>query len=488
MTIAHRLRITWKTSGVADESSYLVGASGAARLVPHGQHIVSGRGIVSAMTFSLSNVTKRFSTGNAAGALYADLAAGAWYRRRVEFDVAENGGPWQRVFTGYIKTWREENVSVTSPGTVQIEARTVDDFLLQEKKSTTLASLQGIVGAGKTEKDILAEWFALAGLGAGDYALDYGVFVVGYAHLDEESVLEDAWQLAAAVGGRIYVDADGIVQYENALAWVNKTTPVETIDRAQAGQLALEYSDDDLYSKVTVEASGRMRGLLDVIYTPEEGDFVIPAGQTKTITVRLRQPALAVASISYSPASHGGYDLSASVSMGAPAYYAQRIVIPFTNAHSRLDAVLRNFRVVGVPVIGAPSSEYTGDAGAAAFWTDKAKRARTISGNYYVQSLEQAHFLAQVVLDYSKLPKAAISLAAVTGKATRRVGQRVRITDPDAYPSGTDAIILGLRWRYDASGFTQDVEAVDVDDLFPLEPYFVIGTNTLGAGSRPIFY
>lgn len=487
MTIAARLRIYWK-SGVADESAYLIGASGAGRLAAQGQHIISGRGIVSSMTFSLADVTKRFSSGYAAGALYADLAGGEWYRRKVEFDVSENGGAWTRVFTGYIKSWREENVSLASPAVVNVEARTRDDFLLQEKRSTSLASLRAIVGGAKTEKDILAEWLALAGLAPADYSLDYGVFVIRYAWLHKESVLEDAWQLAAAVGGRIYVDEDGILRYRNALAWVNKTTPVETIDRAQASQLAIEWTDDDLYTRVTAEASGRMLGLLDVVYTPEEGDFVIPAGTTKALSLDLRQPVFSVASISYSAVSTGGMDLSASVTMGAPTYNAQGIAVSFTNAHTRLDAVLRNFRIVGVPIIGAPSSEFEAYASALPFWSDKEERVRAISGNVYIQTIDQAQFVAQVVLDYSKLPAATISLSGVAGKASRRLGQRIRITDPDAYPAGTDAIIVALRWRYDVSGFTQDMEALDVEELFPDEPYFVIGTNVLGAATRPLFY
>jgi len=495
-TIAYRLYIAWDGTNYVAESARLLQASGENRLTSP-DAIGSGRGIVDRCTLELDNRDGRYSPLNSGGALYANIQAGGAYNRPMYLEVSIDGGSnYYKVFTGVIKIPQETTPTPTKPATVTIDCRSVDELLLGRRMSISIADLQMQSAAGYTEGDTIAYWVQLAGKSA---TADDGVFVLPYAWMDDESVLEEIWQIAAATGGRFYADPDGTFRYEDMTHWLKAphTTSQETFTRADFQELQPVYSDGELYNSVTVEASARTLGASDVLWEPDE-PVTIPPSSTKAITCRYRQPAYSANFPSWKAATAGGIDKTSDVTVTVTASYVQRMEISITNAATEA-VTLHPFNLAGVALTGGPTQEETRTSAAngsnSAWWTSRGTtRSKAIRGNAYIQTRAQAGTLAHFLLRRSEAPRLTYKLKGCPGKSSRRCGDLVTINDTAIMSSARNAFISAINWRLTQNGFTQDIEALDASGLYPYQAtgYFILGTNKLGASggslTAPIFY
>ena len=490
-----KIEIDWTgTATYVDESANLLAARGEMRLTAPGSALMAPKGSVSRMSVTLFNrkdaVTgRRYSPLNTASPLYSALADGGAYHRPMRFSVSVDGGStYVRVFTGVIKIPSEGVPTPTNEATIDIECRTVDETLLQLKLSTTQAAFAANVLAQPTEAELIKQVLEHAdiGLTSSDYEIDRGAFPFQWFWLDDESALDELWSLAAAAGGRLYANADGLLVYENMQHWLFHDEASETLDRASYERLTLRYDDRDIYSDVTVEAAPRRLAEDAVLWEPDEA-IQVPAGGTRAVTAKLRQPAFAVDAVEYTAVTSGGLDLTAQVTM-AVTVYAQRVEMTFTNANATFAATLTGLTITGTPVAGGPDIEETA-ASAATFWTDRRPRARSVRGNVYIQTRAQARALAEFLRDTQETPRLSYSLQGLFGEPARRVGDRITIDDDQVMSAERDAYITAVTWTFDRGGYRQSVEAIDATSVFKydLDEYFILGTDELGGGKR-IFY
>jgi len=350
--------------------------------------------------------------------------------------------------------------------------------------------------AGYTEGDIIAYWVQLAGKSA---TADDGVFVLPWAWMDDESVLEEMWTIASATGGRFYADPDGTFRYEDMTHWLKAphTTSQETFTRADFTELQPVYADNELYNVVTVEASSRTLGAADVLWEPDE-PVTIPPSSTKAITCRYRQPAYSANFPSWKAATNGGIDKTSSVTVTVTGSYVQRMELSITNAATEA-VTLHPFNLSGVALTGGPTQEETRTSAAngsnSAWWTSRGTtRSKAIRGNAYIQTRAQAGTLAHFLLRRSEAPRLTYKLKGCPGKSSRRCGDLVTINDTAIMSAARTAFISGISWRLNQNGFTQDLEMLDAQGLYPYQAtgYFILGTNKLGASggslTAPIFF
>lgn len=494
-TIAYRLYIAWNGSTYVNESSRLLQASGENRLTSP-DAIGSGRGIVDRCQLELDNRDGRYSPLNSSGALYSSIQAGGAYNRPMYLEVSIDGGSnYYKVFTGVIKIPQETTPTPTKPATVTIDCRSVDEILLGRRMSLSVADLQMQNDGGYTEGDIINYWVQLAGKSA---TCDDGVFVLPYAWMDDESVLEEIWQIAAATGGRFYADPEGTFRYEDMTHWLKSphTTSQETFTRADFAELQPIYSDSELYNSVTVEASARYMGAADVLWEPDE-PVVVPPSSTKAITARFRQPAWTASAPTWKAATQGGVDKTSSVTVSVTASYVQRMELSIVNAATEA-VYMHPFNISGVALTGGPTQEETRTSAANgsnnSWWTSRGTtRSKAIRGNAYIQTRAQAGTLAHFLLRRSEAPRLTYKLRGCPGKSSRRCGDLVTINDTAIMSSSRTAFITAISWRLTVSGFSQDIEAIDAESLYPYqsEGYFVVGVNKLGASgslTARIFY
>jgi len=493
--IAYRLYIAWDGSNYVDESARLIQATGENKLTAPDQ-IAQGRGIVDRCTLELVNENGRYSPLNSGSALYASIQAGGAYHRPMYLETAVDGSTYSRVFTGIIKMPQEITPTPNAAAGVRFECRSIDERLLGRRMSTSAADLRANNAAGVREGDVIGQWLTLAGTSG---MIDKGMFVVPYAWMDDESVLEEIWTLASACGGRFYADPDGTLRYEDMTHWLKSphNTSQETFTRADFTSLEPVYGDAELYSSVTVEASPRDVGGSDVLWEPDE-QVVVPPNSSKAVTARLRQAAYSIDAPNWKAATAGGNDITASVTVSIVAYNVQRVEMSVANAHTTAAAYMHPFSISGRALTGGPAQEETRTSAAngsnGAWWSSRGTtRTKSIRGNAYIQTGAHAGALAQAQLHRSEAPRLTYRLRGCPGKPSRRVGDRITINDTAIMSSGRDAFITGISWRMTQNGFTQDIEAIDAAGLFPYaaSEYFVIGTNKLGAagtGTGRIFY
>lgn len=501
--IAFDLRIDWTfTDTFVDESARLIEANGTLRLAAPESGITSPRGTIDQCTLILNNSDGRFSPLNTGGALYSDIALGGAYHAPMYLRVSIDGGSnYDRVFTGVIKIPKEGPPYPGVAATVQIDCRSRDEVLLNKRLSTPLATFQSLHNNGSTESDIIESFLDAAGLSSSDYTLDPGMFVIPWAWLDDESPIEDIWQLAAACGGRFYCDPDGEFRYENMTHWLMSPhdTSQETLTASGYGRMeGPTYNDRELYNAVTVIASPREQLARGTLWAADQTE-VVPANTTKTIVAKLRQPAYEIDTVNFTAVSSGGKNMASDISI-TTTRYAQRVELEITNSHATYAAELVALSLTGVPVSGGPSIEEA-KSSTKTFWTsftsDRPGRTRLVRGNQYIQTQAQAAALSEFLRDRYELPRLSWKLYNVPGVPGRRLGDRITVGNANAMSANRDAFITSIRWRLSGRGFVQDLELIDRGNetdgngLYKVDEYFILGTNELGAATydiAPVYY
>lgn len=479
--VNERFRVAWDGSNYIDEAANLIEATGKAQFTAPGAAIVASTGMAAQMSITLRNNSRRYSVLNTGSPIYSSIQAGGFYLRPCIFEIQIDGGAWQRIFTGVVKEMRETVLAADLSPVVIFDCRGRDELLMNRRLSTALLRQSN-------EAAIITAWLTAAGLTGGDMLIDTGLITINEAWLDDEPITSDAWQLAAACGGRFYCNADGKFCYENAQHWL--FSPYTTSQQTYAWHYrscSLSYKDSDLYSDVTVEANVRSVDAAGALWTPEE-PITVPAGQSRTITAQFRYPAASISGTTWTATTAGGLNLGGAVLLSSANYYAQRAILTFSNS-SAYQAVLQGLTISGVPLVGGPRHEESA-ASANAFWTNRARRSRRLN-NIYVQSQGQARMLAAMLKDWSELPRLFFQIQNAVGNPARRLGDRITLNDSGA-GAAQDGFITGINWRYSLSnGFTQTLDVVAASNLYPYAAtpgYFVLGTDTAGTSSKRAFY
>ena len=493
--VRYRLYIDWDFNGVyTDESAYLESARGDMRLTPPADALTGGSGIISSMSLVLRNPSGRFSPLRTDGALYSYLANGGGYHAPCYLEVSINGGTnYYRVFTGVLKLPQESTLTSRENPLITIEARSREETLLQRRASSTITAMNQWHETGGYETNYIYSWLSDYGISGGDITLDPPMFRIPFGWLDDESPIEEAWNLAAACGGRLYADPDGEFVYENLAHWetaTRSTTSQATFTRDSFGSLAIRYDDSEMYNVVTVEAAPRVLGGTDVVWQSDDQIGIEP-GATLPFTARYDTPVYTVTGYDYEARTAGGWTATANVSASV-TYYAQRAEFEFTNSGTE-KAYLTSFRILGVPVIGAPEQEQSRnstDHGInASFFTTRGGRTKSVRGNPYIQTPAHAGTLAQFMLRRLEVPRVTLLLSQCAGVPALRLSDRITVTDASTLSSSQAAIVSGITWSLSLrGGFTQDIEAIQVASLYPnTGNYFVVGTHALGS-SRKVFF
>ena len=490
-TVAAKFEVDWTgTDTWVDETAYLQSATGSAQLAPAASALFASRGTADTMTVTLFDNARRFNPLNSSGALYSAIQSGKAYHRPARFSIQVSGGSWIRVFTGVLKLPKESGPTASEAGTVTFTVRSMDELYLNDRQSTTIANMA--LMSGEDEATIIEYWLDTAGVSVLDIQADPGLFQIPWSWLDDESIIEDCWQLASACGGRFYVDVDGQFCYENAFHWLTAphTTSQQTYSRTtDYSKLTITLDDSDLFSDITVVAAARTAGPVGQLWAPD-GPIVVPASTTRTIVAPLRQPLAGVnGTLSYTVVTHGGRRVSSGVTV-TPSWYAQRCVITVANANAYA-VVLQQASITGAQLAGGNQHEETATSNTS-FWNSRSRRVRRFTGNPYVQTSAQASALAEMMRDYSQGVRLKYQLSNVVGNPERKLGDLITISDTIMLAAGNKtAYITGLAWKWDKSGFSHtSIDCIDAATLYPYATspgYFIIGSSLLG-GTHKVFY
>lgn len=510
--VAGKIEIDWAGAGLfTDESANLISVKGSSNLTAPQQALSSGKGMIDRCTIQLHNRESRYSTLNEQSPLAPYIGAGEMQAAPVRVSVTIDGVT-HRLFTGVIRSLQEEAPTPTSGAQVTLDCRSRDDLLLQQKLSTTLADWLTASSVGRTEDwhilhllqaaglvdgaDFVSQAYAASHPGA-QPTVDNGVFPLRYVWLDDESPLEEMWEVAAACCGWFYADGAGLLHYHNLSGLLDEMmarhygalTQID-ITEENSAKLALTWRDNDLFSEVTVEASILEMGAAGAVWATET-PITLEPGESKTLYAKLNQPQTAALTLTWSARSVLGADLSAAVSL-TRTDYAQRVKLVWTNSSSR--TAYATAALTGQTLLRGDMRESVASvASDDAFWASRAPRSRAIRGNLYVQGETQAATVARYVLDRSQRPQLVASITNLD-RADVRVGRRCSVRYAGVMGQTTEfaGLVMASTWSLQASGFRQSVEIFDVTRLFVADrPFFILGTNRLGAAgtaTAKLFY
>ena len=546
--IAHRLYFDWDRNGAfGEDEGVLISARGDMRLTPPEDGITSGRGMISAMTLTLRNANGKYSSLRFNGSRFDNIRGGGMYHAPCYLEVSTDGGSnYERVFTGVVKLPTENATTSKDGPTVMLDARSMEEALLQRRVSTPAAQFIGWHDDGATEAAIIADLLDDADVDAGDTDIDTGIFTIPWAWLDDESVIETLWSLAGSAGGRYYADPDGVHRYENFTHWQHgerSKTSQYRYTKDDYRRLTAVYNDRDLYSEIKIELTPLAEAYSSVAWEAEAPILVFP-GRTETVVAELDHPLAEVTELTYIARTLGGIDATADITV-TPTYYAQRVSLAIENAGDVLVSVAKlkiTGRLVEADAAQTVTKNATDDGTNGAFFTDRGlQRTRKVTGRRWVQTLAHGQALAQYLLDQSEYPRLTYRLSSCPGNPGLRLGDRISIADREwAYNDGTgtgsasimsdetrtisadetisgtvyengevliettvtvtvsgtwilqstsrDAYVTSISWQIDSAGFRQDIEAVDVKNMYPHDgQYFILDDDTLDGG-KVVFY
>ena len=238
----------------------------------------------------LDNKTQRFSWLRTDGPLYAQIGGAAGLtgipvRLWQGYKVDGGGAPeYVRIFTGVITGWgeNERGGHARSAGAgygVAVRpaaARVVGDQRESVGRATGLTTL---ATHGGDRRAATGRWIR-------------AIYRIPYVWLDDEALITEIWDTAAADGGRAYFDQLGKLIFENVLHWVQ--APHATVQWAfgEGDYEVLDptYSTDDLATKIVVEYQSRAVAPETTLYTLREPRTAAP-GETVTFEARFTWPA-----------------------------------------------------------------------------------------------------------------------------------------------------------------------------------------------------
>jgi len=489
-----RARVWVKWDGVTwlEETDRLLTHSGSLNCGLPGSDLVPP-GDVGSATLVLQNHDARYDPENGYSPLWEHISGPAKLflkevRLEQGFLLYGSTEEYVTIFTGVIYDW----TPAMSQRTITLQCRDLGFKYLQDRASCP-------VQAHLRTNELLAYYADLAGVPAGSRIFDVSSFTVPWGWLDDESIIEEAWEVVKADGGRTWWDGRGRWLYHTAQHWAGHTAVDWEIEGPTQGlgRTGREWHDtyhsDELATRITVEWSRRYAGPQQVLYTLDEVKVVQP-GATLEFEARLSQPCylyVEPAAGTYKLLSPGGVDISASCTLSVPVAtrYAQRCTVQVTNNHATLSGALIYLELFGYPLIGGPEEQVSVPVPVA---PTTARRVRSVRGNMYLQTQLQAEALAHYLAGRYQQLSSVTALRDLPGVPQLELGDRLRwstfgIRDDMAAPAERDreGFLVGLAWRYGAeTGFRQDLTLLDTATLYPYNNYFVIGQTALGTAGR----
>jgi hypothetical protein len=298
---------------------------------------------------------------------------------------------------------------------------------------------------------------------------------------------------ARADGGTLFFDRNGTLTFESAEAWASgvHSSSQHSFTVSRVTDFNLSFQWQDVYNEVIVEYAPRVQKGQIMLYELDEVVWALP-GDTVTFTARMRYPATSInapeANSDYYAVSDAGEDLAEGTDV-AITKYAQRVEVEVTNNDSTQVAYLDVFRLTGRPLIGYQALQekvQATDSDIGDPTTDAAKTLR-VGGNEYVQSAEQARFLAALLRDRTKKARQVWVARDVPATPTLQPGDRVTCTEAGS-ELDDEGFITSITWRYRGGAYKADYEVIDAASWYLYDGYFELGVDVLANTSERVFY
>jgi hypothetical protein len=470
--------VSWDGVNLWDETGFVYEGSQIQGIITGGA-IGQGKeatGPTTADTSSwvFNNETKRFSA--AGGSLVAYIGTNGGYGKPVAIDVgmvvAGGGVEYCRQLLGVLTEPKE----IVRPGPRQVayEALSMVSKYANQKAYTALQ-------INKRADEYITLLASLLVPAPPSIICDYGLEVYPYLWADGESPWQDMTDVAAAEGGRVFLDKDGNLRFHNYLHLAQTTSPQATITYNDFRSVVPEWDYPNVWNRVTVTYRQRYMAGLQTVWTA--GDVIeVPPGSTITQWAQFGQPAYGllqpVASTDYTARTASYVDKTTDLTITIPANegdanrYGQRVLVTLTNANATLSLYAENLQLRGYPVLsGAERTIDVSDTSIVPY-----ERLLPIN-NIFIQSETAADAIARSLLARYRAPRQMARVLGLRGLPYLEVGDRLHLDDTVGTGLHGDYYVAEIQWRCSRHIYEQDLVLVDAASLVPYSNYFWVGTD-----------
>ena len=474
-----KLTCYWDGTTAVDETAYFVSAKGAYEYFPPSESYQSAKQVIQQMDLVLRNDTRRFSSWYSGSVLYAYQDNAGAYHKKIVLQMRIDGGSWQNIFSGYVKTTQDSY----STGQVSFKVWDAGEILRKRYSTPMLRDY--------LEHDLVIYYLELAGLTDGidfispNYA--EGNFVtatiqqstrrIPYSWLDDEPVWDEIVEVAQATGARIWIDASGLVHYEKGWSWVSmgQATVIEDISEDKYSQFSYGYDDKSFYDEFVVEYAQRTAGdFEETIWQQDRAKIVLP-GKTEEVVAKFSNPAATVttpvAGTHYKLVTLEGAD--ATVLGGVSItfdVYAQQAKITVVNGGT-VPIMLWDAHFVGQMITGLPAEQSKRTVAGKGY-----DRRLEVRSNYYIQTKPQADQVVDFLKWWYETAKPTLSISKLRGDPNRTLGSRITVR---ARNGSFDGLIIRNSWNIVIAnrtvGYTQDI--VFISNVFTDDTFFIVGQS-----------
>jgi hypothetical protein len=366
------------------------------------------------------------------------------------------------------------------------------------------------------------------------YDCDPAPIMPKFTWLNKENVSNDMVQLAAAAGGQVTQDNQGVVRFVNPHSFVPSTNTQYTVTDSMFSQLTVDESSAVGYGKVIVTFSPRYLGANKVILDAPIGKY-LPYNEEYEHEVEFQQPVDRITNNTYYGSGitfnqAGGYfgideyikskDFitavdyngdTAYVSLKVPSlsnlYFAKRrfywtgnpstsywkyekdvaktaaqvFKVKVKNTDQARRLYLAKISLFGIPMVAGSQQtlkndiplEFSGLVTAGII--PSGFKEVSVSENPYVQSKDQAQRLIDVIKYLHKRPRPAVRISDLAYNPNVAIGDIILINSAAYGILNKKHKVVEL--QVNKTGATMNITCVDVSDIKTREDFFINGVD-----------
>lgn len=487
----HKVEVKWNNVDWTDESDYIDDLRVEIEAVNLQRGVAAiGSAISDRAMLHLKNTNQRFTPWNASSPIYSYIRDGGWegipIRISLGYENASGNPEYVYVFWGIIDDLshgvRGQTATIRALDKLgrfidyQVKTILYENVLISDFAETLRMQIPAAVRPPQVDEGI-----------------DKSIFSLPFAWANDGSLMVEWSKLAEAEGGRVYCDHHGRFMFENAvhLATGAHLSSQASFTVSSFAEMQSTYNRRDRARKVVVYYTrprvGRMRDIWSAPYP-----HLIKPGETRVIRAEFDTPArevqIPLAEVDYWAMTYGGTNRTDQVSVDY-TIWAQQALLSVTNNDSQ-ELVLSLCKLRGYPIeyhdeesvcLMVDSDGTVHEETDTITETNAGLRPIEIRDNWYIQTPEHAHALAEFIAYRLRYPRQSLTLSNLAAMPWLETGDRVTVTERNGLLSA-DFYVQKIELTLRGGVLGMNLRLLAADGLFASTNYFRLGTDALGGG------
>jgi len=306
-----------------------------------------------------------------------------------------------------------------------------------------------------------------------------------YSWISGENMLDEAYVLVRAAGGQLYQDDNGVLNYVQPLL-LAAGSQVFTITDSMFGTYAKQIASELSVGTIKSTYTPRELGPTQEVYA-DTNQFPIQASAFKDFQLETQLPVYiwdATTPITIVATTFDGNTVTPTLSN--MVYTATRVTGRMTNPNSTQPIVIQSIKLRGRPIIA--DEDKTTSYGST-------QPERTLENNVYVQTIDAANRLCNLVYDFYTGTRPTITLGDMFFDPDRYVGEIVKLSsirhqiyNGSIFVNDTATNLRIQSMTVDLASGTMSLTLTPVDNIPVQNNMYIVGTSYATTDTRLLSY